>query len=148
MKSLVFSLMLVFGISNFCFAQKIESKNIPAQLSNDFKSRFPEATNTKWLKEGKHLKALFTKDGNKMVAWYDNNTWVKTEWCIPNNIAPLKIKEYISKYYNGYKINEIGFVETINSEREYEAEISKKKKNVTKLIFDISGNFIRIDEQK
>lgn len=148
MKKLVFILAMILGVSNFNYAQKISPKELPNQVANDFKSRFPEATSIKWFKEGKQIKALFSKEGTKMMAWYENNLWIKTEWCIPNNIAPSKIKEYIAKYYQGYKINEIGFIETNNSEREYEAEISKNKKDITKLIFDISGNFIRLDEQK
>jgi hypothetical protein len=148
MKNLVFILAIILWANNINYAQKLNPKDVPLQIANDFKGRFPEATGVKWQKEGKFLQAFFVNDGNKMVAEYDNNTWVKTKWIIPGNIAPTKIKEYVGKYYQGYKIKEIFFVDTNYSERDYEVEISKNKKDITRLIFDISCNFIRLDEQK
>jgi len=124
--------------------KKGNAKEIPPQVINDFKARFPSATKVKWEKDKEIIEAEFTNEGNKMEIEYLNNTWKKTEWMLKTDYTPEKIKEYIKQFYALYKIKEVAFTDNNMGERLYEVEIAKKKKERIVLIFDISSNFLRL----
>lgn len=139
-------IMLAILLSTFAFSQK-EGKEIPPQVINDFKAKFPAATKIKWEKNKEKIEAQFINDDTKMKTEYLNNAWKKTCYAFKIDYTPQKIKDYIIQYYGLYKIKEVNFTDNNLGERLYEVEITKKKKDKITLIFDISSNFLRIENQ-
>ncbi len=138
--------MLAILFSTFAFSQK-EGKEIPPQVINDFKAKFPSATKIKWEKNKEKIEAQFINDDSKMEIEYLNNAWKKTSYEFKFEYTPQKIKDYIKQYYALYKIKEVNFTDNNLGERLYEVEIAKKKKDKMTLIFDINSNFLRIENQ-
>ncbi|MFZ4414780.1 MAG: hypothetical protein ACOYOV_16970 [Bacteroidales bacterium] len=137
--------LLTMLISTVIFAQKLNVSDVAAQVTTDFKNRFPAAEKAIWSKDNALVKVNFINDGNSMELAYQNNNWLQTKWIIANEFAPQKIKEYTTQFYLGYKIKEIGFLDKNSGERIYEVVIIKKKKPNLTLIFDTGNTFLRID---
>ncbi len=132
-------------ISTVLFAQKLAVNDVPVQVTNDLKNRFPAAEKAIWEKDNAVIKVAFINDGSKMEIAYQNNNWQYTKWIFAIDYAPQKIKDYVTQNYAAYKIKELGFLDKSGGERIYEVIITKKKKNNMTLIFDSSNNFLRID---
>ena len=139
-------LLITMLISTVMFAQKLATSDVPAQAIADFKARFPNAEKAVWEKDNAIIKVIFTNEGNKMEVDYQNNVPMRTKWGILKEYTPQKIKDYVAKYYAGYKITDLWFIDKSSGERVNEAIIKLKKKDVKALIFDISNNFLRVDE--
>jgi hypothetical protein len=139
-------LLITMLISTVMFAQKLATTEVPAQAFADFKARFPNAEKAVWEKDNAIIKVIFMNDGNKMEIDYQNNIPMQTKWGFLKEYTPQKIKDYVAKFYAGYKITEVFFVDKSSGERVNEAIIMLKKKDTKILIFDISNNFLRIDE--
>jgi hypothetical protein len=133
-------------ISTVLFAQKLAVTDVPAQVSTDLKTRFPAAEKAIWEKDNAIYKVNFINDGSKMEITYQNTTWQYTKWIMGIEYVPQKIKDYVAQYYTGDKVIALSFLDKSSGERVYEVEIAKKKKDIKKLIFDSSNNFLRIDE--
>lgn len=136
-------LLITMLISTVLFAQKIAITEVPAQVTSDFKNRFPAADKVVWEKDNTLLKANFINEGSKMEIAYQNNAWQLTKWAIAIEFAPQKIKDYIIQNYSAYKIKEFNFLDKNSSERLYEVVIMKKKKPNITLIFDSTAIFLR-----
>lgn len=137
-------LMVAILIAVSAFSQKSDGKEIPSQVLNDFKTKFPTATKVKWDKDKEKIEVEFINDETKMEVEYLNNAWKKTEWELKIDFTPQKIKDYVKQFYALYKIKEVNFTDNNAGERLYEVEIAKKKKDKLTLIFDISSNFLRL----
>ena len=59
-------LLITMLISTVLFAQKIAITEVPAQVTSDFKNRFPAADKVVWEKDNTLLKANFINEGSKM----------------------------------------------------------------------------------
>lgn len=140
-------IMLAILFSTFAFSQK-DGKEFPPQVINDFKAKFPSATKIKWNKDKEKIEAQFVNDDTKMKIEYLNNAWKKTSYTFKIDYTPQKIKDYVNQYYALYQVKEVNFTDNNLGERLYEVEIAKKKKDRIILIFDISSNFLRLENQK
>ncbi|MFZ4399333.1 MAG: hypothetical protein ACOYO1_04800 [Bacteroidales bacterium] len=136
--------LLTMLFSTILFAQKLAVNDVPAQLTADLKTRFPAAEKAIWVKDNIIIKVSFISDGSNMEIEYQNNNWLQTKWVIGIEFAPQKIKDYLTQFYAGYKIKEIGFLDKNTGERIYEVVTMKKKKPDMTLFFDASNNFLRI----
>ena len=138
-------LLITMLISTILFAQKLAINDVPAQVINELKTRFPAAEKAIWEKDNTIIKVSFINDGNKMEVAYQSNNWQQTKWIFDTEYTSQKIKDYNTQFYTGYKIKELAFLDKSSGERIYEVVITKKKKDNLILIFDASGTFLRID---
>ncbi len=143
MKKLFILFAFVFIAGN-TFSQTLQEKDVPDAVKTQFKSKFPAQTATKWEFEDSLYQASFTNDGMEIEAAFDAlGTWKETEWLIPTEYAPAKIKEYIATNYAGYKIKEVCITDKPVDGKMYKAEITKKKTKVD-LVFTLAGEFKNI----
>jgi hypothetical protein len=134
---LLVSMLIVFG----AFAQKLSDKDIPIGILNDLKNRYQTASNVQWSKDVEKLVAEFKNDGNNVRVEYLNSIWLQSYWNIPLEYMPMKIKDYISQYYAGFKIIKIDMLETNANEKSYVVKVVKKKKEFVDLYFELTGSF-------
>lgn len=141
MKKLFILFALVFIAGNL-FSQAIQEKDIPEAVKTQFKTRFPLQTTAKWTFEDSLYEAAFVSEGMKVETAFDvTGIWTETEWEIPMEYTPAKIKEYIAANYAGFKTKEVCITDKPVDGKMYQAEICKKKKETVELVFTTAGEF-------
>lgn len=113
---------------------------IPTVVAHHFQERFPGANVKEWEKEGTLLKAEFFYNNVETEAWFTySGTWVKTETDY-HSALPEAVNNYIQSNYNGYKIDDINWVET-PQQNYFEIELEKGKEDII-LSIKIDGTVI------
>jgi len=138
-------LLILLGISQALFAQDLAEKDVPAPIVSTFKSKFPDAAETKWKKNksGKY-EADFRLSGKKAEAKFmADGTWDSSEKRLEASALPASVSEYLKKNYASYKIDHVNFKEeSTPSKNTYEVKLKKDKAD-TELTFDANGKFLK-----
>lgn len=114
----------------------------PAVAKASFEKSYPNASKVKWEKENAEYEVSFTSNGKGMSAVYDASGRLKeTETTMPVAQLPAPVKSYIAQHYKGHKIKEAAEIKYADGTVNYEAEVNK-----TDVIFDLSGKFIKEDQ--
>ena len=121
------------------FAQKIQEKNVPANVKSAIKKMYPTATAIKWDKEDEMYEAGFylNKRGNSVLLNAQGNI-IETEVAIELSQLPAGILDYVKAHYAGRKVKEVAKIVDAKGTVTYEVEIKGKD-----LIFDSNGKFIK-----
>jgi hypothetical protein len=128
------------------FAQKIDSKTVPAPVKAALEKSF-QVKDARWKKEGENFEAEFKKNGKEMSAIFAaSGVMVGTEEEIAKTDLPRNVQEVIQKEYAGYKLGDANKV-TDKGVIKYEAEIEKGESSY-KLSFDVDGKFLKKVEEK
>ena len=143
MKKLSALVVCMFLISNL-FSQKLAEKDVPAEVSKVFASKFAQPADVKWEKSDAVFKAVFVQNDMKTIVDYSaTGQWLKTAWQIPQAYAPKAITDYVKANYANYKLDELLIVDEDKATQPgkyYIANISKKKEK-TSLRFSVKGEF-------
>jgi uncharacterized protein YxeA len=134
------TLLVVLGLSiTMCQAeaQKIKSKDVPAEVKNTLQKRYA-VTNADWDKEEGSFEANFELKGKEMSVLIDakgNILEVETE------VAKNDLPAAVLNNYKDFKIEETARIES-KGEITYEVEVEKGKETFD-LIFNINGNLLK-----
>jgi hypothetical protein len=133
-------ILLGIGFTLSLYAQKIDANDLPLGLSKNFKMNFPEAFNIFWQKTTDGYVADFNMDDTKTKALYNAyGDLLQTQWLIPAEYLPKKIKLLVEEKYKGFKVTEsIMYKKQIETENHYKLVLTKKKVTET-LLFDMKG---------
>lgn len=126
-------------MTSFSFAQKLQDKDVPAEVKTAFQKAYPNAKEVKWDKEGGNYEASF--DVNKIdnsVLFDGKGNLLETEIEIELNQLPSSIADYVKTHYSGQKIKEGAKITDAKGNITYEAEIKGMD-----LLFDSNGKFIK-----
>lgn len=127
-------------IITFSFSQKLTEKDVPDNVKNVFKTKFPEAANVEWEKDSANIEAVFVSNEMKTEATFDaNGNWKETEWEMPIEYVPDTITGYVAKNFKDFKLKEFSMTDS-PSGKSYIVEVQKKKEAV-ELYFTIAGEF-------
>lgn len=125
-------------------ARKYNSATADATIVTDFQTRFPNATAVNWylyeprnpvyvlpgdwdynMRDANDYEVHFNMNGSDYIAYYDGNTWVRTETeNMQVNNLPGAVSSAISRDYAGYSIKDIDTEERKNM-LVYEVELVK-----------------------
>jgi uncharacterized protein (DUF2164 family) len=120
-------------------AQKVQEKEIPAEVKSSFTKHFAAAKNTKWEKEEGNYEAEFDLNKTEQSALFDaKGTLLETEVEIELSQLPAGVLEYVKAHYANQTIKEAAKITDANGTVTYEAEIKGMD-----LIFDSSGKFVK-----
>ena len=110
MKNLMLLSAMLFTISFSACSQKQPSGDI----QKAFNEKFPTAKSVKWdMEEENEWEAEFKMDGAEMSAVFDaKGVWLETEKEISKKQIPEAIKATLDRDYQGYKVEEIEWLET------------------------------------
>lgn len=140
------TIIVLFAIA-FCsavYAQEIKETEVPADIVRHVKEMYPSVKKIQWEKEGKNYEAEFKNAGTELSVLYSaDGNLLEIETHISSADLPQAAKEYISKNYMRSNIKEAAKIVTASGLITYEAEVDNKD-----LIFDVMGNFIRIEEER
>ncbi len=131
--------MAVMLFATLTFAQKMQEKNVPANVKSTFQKKYPTATAIKWDKEGENYEASFdlNKTDNSVLMDAQGNI-IETEVEIELTQLPKGILEYVKTHYTVKQAKESAKITDAKGTVTYEVEIKGMD-----LIFDNNGKFIK-----
>lgn len=140
MKKLTLSILTVFAVTTFCFAQKHEKSDsitVPAAVEAAFNQKF-NSVKPVWEKEDSTYEAEFTYEGKETEALFTaTGEWLETETEIQLSDLPAPAANYIQKKYKKTAIKEVAKIYHADGKITYEVEIKSKD-----VVFDEAGNLI------
>jgi hypothetical protein len=106
----------------------------PKVVSKAFHAKFPAATAVTWDQEDDNVwEAEFQLDNKEFTASFSEaGEWMETEYSIPLDELPDSVIKTIVYYYDGYIIDEAGWMETPDFVG-YELEIEREGDPATEL---------------
>lgn len=120
-------------------AQKIQEKDVPAEVKSSFAKHFAAAKETKWEKEKGNYEAEFDLNKTEQSALFDaKGTLLETEVEIELSQLPAGVLEYVKAHYANQSVKEAEKMTDSNGTVTYEAEIKGMD-----LIFDSNGKFVK-----
>jgi hypothetical protein len=139
---IILSVCLLIGLC--AIAQKINKADVPLNIIKIYQSKMIDSLPATWeLKNDNYIAHFSKSDLNANMVISDKNEWVNTQWEIPSEYLPKKVKEYISANYAGYKTSKTR-IEYKPGGEFYLVEL-KKKKELRVLRFSVKSEFIGVE---
>ena len=124
-----------------CFAQKVNSSDVPAAVKSALQSKYPDSkNNVYWEKEHGNYEANWggkSKEDNS-VQFTPTGEFIESVKAIPVSELPKPVGDYVKTHYKGAKITEAGKVTDAHGKIFYEAEVKGKD-----IVFDEHGSFVK-----
>ena len=144
-------ILLVLGLGLFISvsAQKVDVKDLPNGVSKNFKTFFPESFNAFWQKTDTGYFCDFSFNEAKTKAVFSmNGDLLHTEYNVPTQYLPKKIKDLLVEKYKGYKVKQLDVVKKPgDAEGKYRVILIQKKATET-LLFTLKGEPFKEEEKK
>jgi hypothetical protein len=134
-------LFLAFITTN-TFAQ---IRKIPAEVTNAFTAKYPNATSVEWRDKLSSFTASFQLDSQTFIAQFSNKgEWENTEEAIDEEELPDAVKAGFDKSkYTEWNMGQITRIELPGDQLQYRVEVAKgdiKKRN---LYFNSEGRLLK-----
>lgn len=141
MKKAVF-LLLACSLSLISMAQ---IRKIPAQVTEAFKEKYPQASNVEWKDKVSGFTASFENDGINYEAKFNNRgEWQSTEQQIEQDEIPETVKEGFEKSkYSEWDIKEIHRIELPGEIFQYRVQVEKSEVRKKNLLFNSGGRLLK-----
>ena len=104
-----------------------ELENLPYEITQDFRGRFPVAKEISWIAAPDYFEADFTMDNSDMMAFYDfDNALIGFARNLSYDQLPQKALENIGKHYPGYTPEKIIYYDNNEDNAEQYGHFWKK----------------------
>ena len=142
MKKVIYTALLMTGLSVGSFAKTIDDEGKEAKTNSHvkvkFASEYTDAENVVWSSSPRFKKATFVKDGVQMTAFYNRlNEYVATTQLVDVTQLPAIAIKNLIKHYPGYQMGEI--IKYIGSDEAYFVNLRNEKENFLVKITDDSN---------
>ena len=120
------SACLFISLMGFSQKEKVFPEDVPAAVNQAFANKFPDATDIHYQMENKDYEINFKFNGVETSANFDpTGKWLETETGLKQSELPKEVIASISKNFAGFKLSEIGKVETPSHGVSYEMDLKK-----------------------
>ncbi|MEI7597020.1 MAG: PepSY-like domain-containing protein [Bacteroidota bacterium] len=138
-----FLFFIAIASLQYCFAQSIDTKEVPPVVSKGFLKKCKGASTVSWEKVGENFKASYLMEEAKVSSTFDAaGKWIETSTLGDAKILPANAAKYIKTNYKKQPIEKVYHVLKQKNVVEFYAivvqTISDKKYNV-ELFFDEAG---------
>ena len=145
MKKFIYITGLVAALSIFTTASFAQIRKIPAEVTNAFQEKYPNATSVEWRDKLSSFTASFQLDSTTYIAQFSNKgEWENTEEAIDETDLPEEVKGGFDKSkYTEWTIGQVTKIEMPNDEIQYRIEVQKgdiKKRN---LYYNTEGRLLK-----
>jgi hypothetical protein len=145
MKKIIYvcGMVAVFTILSTSLSAQI--RKIPAEVTNAFEEKYPNATNVEWRDKLSGFTASFRLDSVDYIASFNNRgTWEHTEEAIEEDDLPDVVKDGFDKSrYSDWNVGHVSRFDMADNEVRYKIEVTKgdiKKRN---LYFNSNGKLLK-----
>jgi hypothetical protein len=143
MKKLILLIILLTAGSNFAYSQNLPEEQVPSPVKDKLYAKF-KAADVTWEMEDDVYEAQYLENGmNKSIQINSSGEVILIETQIDPVTMPQAIHNYINEVYQGAEISEAEYIETKDA-NSYKVELLHNG-NTIELIFDETGNFLRLD---
>lgn len=112
MKQMIFAICMAAGFSSTVSAQDIPQSQVPSVVVNAFQSKFPNADDVDWEKEGKLFKVDFEIGSRDHDLWIDNSGNIKKhKEELNKSDLPAAVAEKIKNEFKEYSIDDVDKIE-------------------------------------
>lgn len=120
-------------------------RKIPAEVTNSFTQKFPNATNVEWQDQLVDYKVVFEeKDKNYRAKFANTGEWKITERIIKKDFLPTTVAKGFSKgEYAKWEIKEVTILETPENKTQYKITVAKNSLNKKDLLFNSDGQLVK-----
>lgn len=140
MKKIV--LAILFAVPLSMFAQKVEFKDVPDGVKATYNILYKDIKDATWEKKDETYKANFLiNDMKTEVVYQMMGNKLSTKYEMPIQYIPVKITDYITKTYNGFKVGKYEMID--GQEGKLYIVSVKKKKEAKELYFSLGGDFVK-----
>ena len=140
----LFAIGLVFFLSapSSSYAQL---RKIPAEVTENFKQKYPGASDVEWRDILKGFSAEFKLDDIPYVAYFNNKReWESTEQVIEEDNLPGEVKEGFDKSkYADWTVGTIHKIELADNSIQYRVEAIKTDIRKRNLYFNSDGKLLK-----
>jgi hypothetical protein len=140
---LIPALLLVMAMSSSADAQ---IRKIPAEVTDAFKEKYPEATNVEWKDKLTNFVAVFKQDGVQYEARFTKKgDWKDTENAIETEELPEEVNEGYSKskYADEWKIEAAYKIVLPNDQVQYRVLARKSDLQKKNILFSSGGRLLK-----
>ncbi len=136
-KSIIIAASLL--VTTLSHAQKIQEKDVPADVKSSFTKHFVAAKEIKWEKENGNYEVEFDLNKTEQSALFDaKGALLETEVEIELSQLPAGVLDYVKAHYAGQSVKEAEKITDSNGTVTFETELKGMD-----LIFDSTGKFIK-----
>lgn len=141
-KLAVYFLLMAIGL--IAYSQKIDKSQVPDAVKKMLEVKINDTLTPVWEKAGEEFMASFTKGELKALVVINSRAeWQKTVWTMPYQYVPQKIKDNVLTGYAGFKVVKASI--QYRTEGDYYSIEMKKKKVVQTALYDLKGEFKKIE---
>ena len=144
MKTLFAALMtaalLVMVTSSFAQIRKI-----PAEVTDAFKAKFPNANAVEWKDKLKVFQANFEmRDEDYLAKFNSKGEWQETEKNIEQDKLPSEVKDGFDKSkYSNWEVKEVSYIEKKDNTFQYRILVKKSDIEKKYLFFNKAGKLLK-----
>lgn len=145
MKKIIYVIGLFFALTLITTISFAQIRKIPAEVTNAFQEKYPEAKSVEWRDKLSSFTASFQLDSTTYVAQFSNKgEWENTEEAIDESELPEEVNAGFDKSkYADWNITRVTKIELPGDEFQYRIEVAKgdiKKRN---LYFNSEGRLLK-----
>ena len=145
MKKIIYITGLLAILTIFTTDSFAQIRKIPAEVTNAFQEKYPNATSVEWRDKLSSFTASFQQDSTTYIAQFNSKgEWENTEEAIDQTELPEAVKGGFDKSkYTEWTIGQVTKIEMPNDEVQYKIEVAKgdiKKRN---LFFNEEGRMLK-----
>jgi len=134
--------ILLMLLASATFGNSLNTKQVPAAVTQSFSRLYPQVTKAKWSRENGDYEANFTLHSQEMsVIFNARGKRLETETEIPVSQLPQTIQKNLKQKFQGYKITEAAKIQS-NGTTKYEAEIHKGMRSYD-VIYAANGTLLQ-----
>ena len=142
MNRIILIISFLFMGSGFAYSQNLPEEQVPSPVKDKLYAQF-KAADVSWEMEDNIYEAQYLENGmNKSIQINISGEVILVETQIDPVVMPLTIHNYINEVYQGAVMGNAEFIETID-DNFYGVELTYNG-NVIELIFDRTGNFLKL----
>ena len=120
------SICLFIGLTGFSQKEKVFPEDVPPPVNQALFTKFPGAKDIHYQMENKDYEINFKFNGTETSANFDpTGKWLETETELKLSDLPKEVIASVNKNFTGFKLSEIGKVETPAKGICYEMDLKK-----------------------
>ncbi|HUQ65283.1 MAG TPA: PepSY-like domain-containing protein [Flavitalea sp.] len=145
MKKIIYIAGLFITFTILTTSSSAQLRKIPAEVTNAFQEKYPEAKSVEWRDKLSSFTASFQLDSTTYLAQFSNKgEWENTEEAIDESELPEEVKNGFGKSrYTDWNMGRVTKIQLPNDELQYRLEVAKgdiKKRN---LFFNEEGRMLK-----
>ncbi len=141
----LFFLLLTAGILLTGHSVNAQLRNLPSQVTDSLKARYPAAVSVSWNDKISYFQAGFTIDSEKYQARFKSKgEWISTEKTISQDALPASVKDGLLKSkYADWKVKAVYILYLPGGVKQYHIPVVKSDLQKRNLLFSPEGQLLK-----